>query len=242
MVLERTGVRLGCEGLPFFQPAVRVGVSGRREPDRELSLPLDHVLCTFVLVGFEDLDRLPVTFSYREARALGVSKRQLYRWRNEGVLEVVGRGLYRRADASAVDLDLLEITQRAPEATLCLTSALVRHGLSDAIPAVHDVAVPRGRRTPVVGAPVVWHRFAPATFEVGRERLPVDEHAQIGLYSAPRSVIDAFRLAADQGPELGYEGLRRWLRAGGKPAELLELGTLFPRVLPRLRSALEVLL
>ncbi len=183
-----------------------------------------------------------MSFSYREARALGVSKRRLYRWRDEGVLEVVGRGLFRRADAAAADLDLVEIARRAPQATLCLTSALVRHGLSDAIPAVHDVAVPRGRRTPVVVAPVAWHRFAPATFEVGRELMSVDEHTQIGLYSGERSIVDAFRLVADQGPELGNEALRRWLRAGGKPAELLEIGAWFPRALPRLRSALEVLL
>lgn len=188
------------------------------------------------------MDRLPVLFSYREARALGVSKRQLYRWRDQGVLETVGRGLYRRADAPPADLDLIEIAHRAPEATLCLTSALVRHGLSDAIPAAHDVAVPRGRRTPVVAAPVAWHRFDPVTFDVGRESLSLDEQTEIGLYNAARSIVDAFRLAAGQGPELGHEALRRWLRAGGKPAEVLEVGAHFPRMLPRLRSALEVLL
>ncbi|MPY78744.1 MAG: hypothetical protein GEV04_09630 [Actinophytocola sp.] len=185
---------------------------------------------------------MPDTFSYRHARDLGVSKRQLYRWRDEGALEVVGRGLYRRADASPADLDLLEIAHRAPEATLCLTSALVQHDLSDAIPATHDVAVPRGQRTPIVAAPVTWHRFDPATFDVGRESLRLDDETEIGLYNAPRSIVDAFRLATDQGPELGNEALRRWLRAGGRPAEILETGTHFPRVLSRLRAAMEVLL
>lgn len=205
-------------------------------------MPAVVLLYTFVPVGFVELERLPMAFSYRYARDRGVSKRRLYRWRDEGLLEVVGRGLYRKADAPPADLDLIEIAQRATEATLCLTSALVRHNLSDAIPAAHDIAVPRGKRTPTVTAPVIWHRFDPATFSVGRQTLRLDEQTDIGLYGPARSIVDAFRMAPQQGPELGYEAVRRWLRAGGKPAELIEVGAHFPRALARLRAALEVLL
>lgn len=185
---------------------------------------------------------LPETFSYRQARDHGVSKRRLYGWRDTGVIEAVGRGLFRRADAGLADLDLIEVVHRAPEATLCLTSALVRHDLSDAIPISHDVALPRGRWAPVMAAPVTWHRFDPATFEVGREMLRLDDETEIGLYSATRSVVDAFRLASQEGADVANEALRRWLRAGGKPAELMSVAAHFPRALPRLRAALEVLL
>ncbi|MGH3450596.1 MAG: type IV toxin-antitoxin system AbiEi family antitoxin domain-containing protein [Haloechinothrix sp.] len=193
-------------------------------------------------VRLPDAFGLPETFSYRQARDRGVSKRRLYGWRDDGVVEVVGRGLFRRAGAALADLDLIEVVHRAPEATLCLTSALVRHDLSDAIPAVHDVAVPRGRWAPMVAAPVRWHRFDPDTFEVGRETLRLDDETEIGLYGAARSVVDAFRLVSLQGSDVAHEALRRWLRAGGKPAELLAVAAHFPRVLPRLRAALEVLL
>ena len=183
-----------------------------------------------------------MTFSYRQARDMGVSKRALYRWRDEGAIESVGHGLYRRTDATMADLDLIEIAHRAPEATLCLTSALVRHGLSDAIPDAHDVAVPRGRRTPVVSAPVTWHRFAPDTFDLGRRDMSLDDQTAIGLYSAERSIVDSFRLTHQQGSEAAHEALRRWLREGGKPAELLAVAAHFPRVVTRLRAALDVLL
>jgi predicted transcriptional regulator of viral defense system len=166
----------------------------------------------------------------------------LYRWRDEGAIELLGRGLYRRADASIADTDLIEVAHRAPEATLCLTSALVRHGLSDAIPASHDVAVPRGRRTPAVSTPVTWHRFDPATFEVGREIIPLDEQTTIGQYAATRTLVDIFRLSPQHGSEFAHDGLRRWLRGGGTPADLLDIAAFFPRTLPRLRTALEVLL
>ena len=204
-------------------------------------MPAGLFLYTFVPM-ITDIKTLPATFSYRQARARGISKRQLYRWRDEGVVELLGRGLYRRTDAPVADVDLIEVAHRAPRATLCLTSALVQHGLSDAIPASHDVAVPRGWRTPVVSAPVTWHRFDLATFEVGREMLRLDEQTTIGLYGAARSIVDAFRLASQHGPEVGHEALRRWLRRGGKPADLLEVARYFPRTAPRLRSALEVLL
>lgn len=185
---------------------------------------------------------LPETFSYRQARDRGVSKRRLYRWRDEGVVEAIGRGLFRGADAPLVDLDLVELAHRASEATLCLTSALVRHDLSDAIPATHDVALPRGMWVPRVSAPVTWHRFDPATFHVGRQTLSLGPGIEIGLYSATRSIVDAFRLASSTGSDVANEALRRWLRAGGTPSELLAVAAHFPRAVPSLRAALEVLL
>ena len=190
----------------------------------------------------ECLDRLPATFTYQQAIDLGVPRRRLDQWRGQGLVEPIGRGLFRQVTASIADLDLIEVTHRAPEATLCLTSALVRHGLSDAIPAEHDIAVPRGRRTPAVTAPVRWHRFDPATFTIGRETTPLDEETAIGLYSPARTIVDVFRLISSQGSDLAYDALRKWLRAGGRPADLLDVARHFPRTLTRLRSALEVLL
>ncbi len=188
-----------------------------------------------------DFDELPATFTYREARERGLSKWRLYQLRDSGVIDVVGHGLFRRADAAPVDMDLIEVAIRAPEATLCLTSALVRHGLSDAIPLEHDIAIPRGRRAHAVSAPVAWHRFEPRTFDLGRELLALDNQTSIGLYSAERCIVDAFRLAGREGPELGVQALRRWLRAGGKPVDVLEIARQFPHAMPRVRSTLEVL-
>jgi predicted transcriptional regulator of viral defense system len=196
---------------------------------------------TFVPVE-ERIEDLPTTFSYRQARDLGISKRQVYRWRDDGVIELLGPGLYHRVDAPIADPDLIEIAHRAPMGTLCLTSALVHHGLSDAIPAYHDVAIPRGQRPHVVSAPVRWHRFATETFEVDREFTTVDEDTCLGVYGPTRTIVDVFRLSMIVGSDVAHEALRRWVRKGGQPAELLRTATHFPRTLSRLRSALEILL
>src|SRR5215218_6976998 len=105
------------------------------------------------------LTRLPDTFTYGQARALGLSKRGLYALRNAGDIEVLSRGLYRRRDAALIDEDLLEIATRSEWATLCLGTALSQLQLSDEIPAARDVAIPRGTRPPTTRARVRWHTF-----------------------------------------------------------------------------------
>jgi len=189
------------------------------------------------------LSSLPPTFTRKQAEAAGLSKHALYQLRDRGELDVVARGVYRRRDAELVDEDLLEIATRSARATLCLTSALVRHGLSDAIPSAHDVALPRGTRAPVTRAPVQWHSFDVATFDLERGRLQLDGHTAIGLYSAQRSIVDAFRMRGREGYEVATEALKHWLRRRGSQAgELMAVAELLPRGAPALRQALEVLL
>ncbi len=189
------------------------------------------------------LRRLPATFTYSEATAAGLHHRALYGLRDAGVIEALGRGLYRRADAVLVDPTLAEVAARAPVATLCLTSALVEHGLSDAIPPAPHLALPRGHRFPATSVRVSWHAFAPAAFELGRESLTVDTDLRLGLYSAERTLVDTFRLRHVVGADEAYEALRRWSgRRGSRPARLLELAGHFPGAVAPLRHALEVLL
>lgn len=187
---------------------------------------------------------LPSTFSYRQARAGGLSERRLYRLRDTGAITQIGRGLFRSTDDQpAADPDLVEIAHRAPMATLCLTTALARHGLTDVIPAWIDVALPRGVRHPRTDAPAAWHSFATETFDVDRAELPLTDELTIGQYGPQRCIIDAFRLRHREGADLAVEALRRWLRRPGTQAgELLVMARSFPKAQPALLSALQVLL
>jgi predicted transcriptional regulator of viral defense system len=138
------------------------------------------------------LDRLPAAFRYSEAVSL-ISERALRQLLDEQAIERIGRGTYRRRDAIG-DEALMEIATRAPRATICLRSALVHHGLLDDIPALWDIAIPRGDWAPETQARVTWRRFALETFHIGREQLVVGPDVNIGLYSAERSIVDAYRL------------------------------------------------
>ena len=73
---------------------------------------------------------MPAIFTHADARSRGVSDRVLYGWRDRGQVEQLARGIFVQPDLPA-DPDLSEIAVRAPDATLCLTTALARHGLVD---------------------------------------------------------------------------------------------------------------
>ncbi len=188
-------------------------------------------------------EQLGDTFNYGEAKKAGVGDRRLYALRDSGEILALGGGVYRWADAPPADSDLVEIAERVPHATLCLETALARHGLLDDIPAAIDIAIPRGSARPSLKAPTRIHQFDPRTFGLGRNELEVGARRPLGLYSAERSLIDVVRLRHLEGSEVAWEALRRWLgRPGRSPAQLIGLAREFSRAEPALRQALEVLL
>ena len=77
---------------------------------------------------------------------------------------------------------LIAATAKKPQATICLLSALSIHDLTDENPTRSDIALPRGSQPPrITISPVRWHRFDPATFEVGRTQQSLPGGGRIGL-------------------------------------------------------------
>lgn len=185
-----------------------------------------------------------VVTALRPGRAAdrGMSRSSLYRATAAGEFERIARGLYRPADAPPADWDWLEAASRRADATICLTSALAYHDLTDVIPDALDIAIPRGSRIPASEGAIRWHLFARETFEIGREQIEIPGTTDIiGIYSPERTIVDAFRLRGELGYELGRDALRTWLRCGGKPADLMELARRIPRSKGPLLQALELL-
>jgi hypothetical protein len=202
-------------------------------------LPHRMDMATFISVM---LEALPNAFTRALALQRGLSERGLRGLVRDGQLMRLGPGLYRKSNAPPADLDRIELVLQAPQATLCLATALAHHDLCDLIPAALDVALPRGQRPPRVHAPIRWHRFHEATFQIGRTEVDVDDGLMLGVYSAERSIIDAFRMRHHEGDELGIEAVRRWLgRPGASPAGLLAIATHFPKAEPALLRVLRIL-
>ncbi|WP_454561503.1 type IV toxin-antitoxin system AbiEi family antitoxin domain-containing protein [Mycobacterium haemophilum] len=176
------------------------------------------------------------------AERVGLSRIGLYRGARAGRFDRIARGIYLPAEASAADWDQLEAAIRRPDATICLTSALAHHDLTDTIPAALDIAIPRGSRTPASTGAIAWHHFDRTTFQIGREQTTIPGSAQtIGIYSPERSIADAFRLRGEVGYELARDALREWLRRGGKPARLIEIASRLPRAKSPVLQALDIL-
>lgn len=192
-----------------------------------------------------DLDALglPAAFTPRQADDAGLTRGLRSRLIAEGALIRFSRGLYRQVNVDPVDLDLLEVALRTPAATICLTSALARHELTDEIPSTLDLALPRRTRHPARPVVARWHSFDPATFTIGRGLLPIEDGISVGLYNSERSIIDAFNTRGTTGTEIAVEALRRWLRQNGsQPAALLTMAAAWPRAQAPLRRAIEILL
>lgn len=166
----------------------------------------------------------------------------IYGLRDAGEIVALGGGVYRWADAAPADLDHIEIAERTRRGTLCLDTAMARHDLTDAIPPVIDVALPRGDHRPRLLGPVGLHVFDPATFDIGRETMDVGARRPLGIYSPERCVGDAIRLRHREGSDVAWEALRRGLRRRGhSPARLLEMARHFRGAERAALAALHVL-
>ncbi len=66
---------------------------------------------------------------------------------------------------------------------------------------------------------------------------------RLGIYTPERSLIDVIRLRHDQGTDIAWEALRRWLGTRGhSPGELLKMAANFKGAQAPLRQAFEILL
>jgi len=137
--------------------------------------------------------------------------------------------------------EFLEVAYRAPRGTLCLVTALARHGLTDIIPDRIDVAVREA-----VGFPPCTHRsmstFLPARRSIsGAKNSTLARRSSSGCTQAERSLIDIIRLRHREGSDIAWEALRRWLRRkGSAPAALVKMAKHFHGAERAVRNALEV--
>lgn len=159
------------------------------------------------------LQRLPSTFRFREALAMGIDSRRLRSWQKDGRLELLARGLYRKADAQTlVDEDLFVVANKIPHAVLCLVSALQFHRLGTQIPHKVQIALPRGAWVPVLEhPPLEVFRFSGASWSEGIEEHPMDG-GLLKVYSPAKTVADCFKLRTRLGLDVALEALRDWRR------------------------------
>lgn len=178
-----------------------------------------------------------------EAVRLGVHPRTLYAMRDAGVLERLGRGLYRLTDLPPLGHpDLIAVALRVPHGVLCLLSALTFHELTTQIPHEIYVALERGAEPPRLEHPPVrefW--FTGTAFTEGVETYELDG-IDVRMYGAAKTVADCFKYRNKLGLDVALEALKLFLRdRHGSPDELLGFGRVC-RVEKVMRPYIEALL
>ena len=158
--------------------------------------------------GLRDLGALTF-FRARDAADRGVDSRALRRLVDEGAVERLGRGLYRRADAEITEHHTHgAVSARVPGAIICLLTALHIHDIGTQLPAQVWIAIPHKARTPrVPSLPIRIVRFSGAALRYGVE--DADFEGVPGRITSPaRTIVDCFRLRRLVGLDVALEAIR----------------------------------
>lgn len=156
----------------------------------------------------ETLTQLGAVFRPRELADVGMTPDQLPALVRQGVVERVGRGLYRVADEPPTENYTLAMAcARVTDGIVCLLTALRVHGLGTQAPPAVWMAIPQRSRTPQVrDFRIRFVRFSgpAATYGVVDTAF---EGVDARITSPARTIVDCFRLARLVGPEPGVEAL-----------------------------------
>jgi predicted transcriptional regulator of viral defense system len=153
-------------------------------------------------------------FRPRDVLPLGISFRQLQRLVTAGTVERIGGGLYRLSEAEPDEYETIAmVASAAPDAIVCLLSALQVHGIGTQSPHLVWLAIDRKARIP---------RRLPAKVRVVRFSGPmltygVVTHSMQGvkvhLTNPARTVVDCFRYRNKIGLDVAMEALRDAVRS-----------------------------
>jgi predicted transcriptional regulator of viral defense system len=177
-----------------------------------------------------------------DAVAAGVHYSTLYWMRDAGLLDTLGRGLYRLADLPPLtDQDLVIVSARIPGAVVCLVSALAFHQVGTQIPHVVSVALPPKAWTPRVDHPPVQvYRMSGAALTQGAQKHTVDG-LPVMVFGIAKTIADCFKFRNKIGLEVAVEALQEVLRSKkATPAEIMECAQV-DRVANIIRPYLEAL-
>jgi predicted transcriptional regulator of viral defense system len=150
----------------------------------------------------------------RDLEGRGMHRKEIQRLVAEGRLVRIARGLYASADASpTADRTVAEVAALAPNAVVCLLSALRLHGLTTQVPHEVWIAVPvKAWRPGVGGLPVRVLRFSGDAFTEGVETRRI-EGVPVRVYAPAKTVADCFKYRNKIGLDVAMEALREFRRA-----------------------------
>ena len=151
------------------------------------------------------------TLRTREALAAGIHPRTLYAMRDSGALDQTGRGLFRLAGMAPLsEPDLITVAKKVPKAVFCLITALAFHGLTTQIPHQVQIALPRTARHPRLDyPPIKAFRFSTNSYAASVEIHQIDG-VSIRVYSAEKTLADAFKYRNKIGLDTAIEALRNY--------------------------------
>jgi len=144
-----------------------------------------------------------------EALEFGITRTMLYSMLDRGLIERLHRGLYRLTDLPSLgNPDLIAVSRKAPNAIICLISALAFHEVTTHIPHEVQIAIRRHTRQPRIAYPPtrVFY-FSEQSINAGVEKHLIDG-AEVRIFSAAKTVADCFKYRNKIGLDVAVEALK----------------------------------
>ncbi len=141
--------------------------------------------------------------------AIGAPRVVLTRMTAAGLLEKVGRGLYRLPHSPSSEHEsLAAIAAKVPQAVFCLLTALQFHELTTQLPRQVWIAMPRGSHTPKIDyPPVKMIQVTGDAYSAGIEVVECDQ-VKLRVYCVAKTVADCFKHRNKIGLDVALEALK----------------------------------
>lgn len=150
-----------------------------------------------------------------EAIKLGIHPAYLYKLRDDGILESLGRGIFRLAAMPDVsEPDLVFVSKRIPRGVICLISALSYYDLTTQIPHFIYVALPRSTRLPQISHPPLrcfW--YSKNAYKNGIKTISINGHA-VKIYDVEKTLADCLKFRQKIGMDVVLEALKAYWKRG----------------------------
>ncbi len=152
----------------------------------------------------------------------GIRPEVLYKLRDRGVLESLGRGFFKLADQSVeADPQMIQLATKHKNAVLCLISALFIHRLTTQIPRQVYIALPKGSHPPKkTKERAQFFILSPEHFKLGIQQLEI-EGLMMKVYDPEKTIVDCFKFRNTIGIDLAIEALKEWKKSRSKNLQKL---------------------
>jgi len=157
----------------------------------------------------------------KDIAAAGLPRKYIYRLLKRGKLEKIDRGLYKiRGKEFSESEMLLKIAKKAPDATICLLSALRFHNMTTQNPHRIWIAIHNKEKPPDLDVPLKVIRMTGKALTEGRKQHVIDS-ISLKVYEPAKTVTDCFKFRNKIGLDVALEALREYRRGNlGTMAEL----------------------
>lgn len=145
---------------------------------------------------------------FSEIRKAGLAA-PLKALQRSGKVEKASRGIYKLSSGKGLsNPDLVAVSIKAPQAVVCLISALSFHHATDQIPHEIHLAIPRGSWANLIEYPPVhYYSFSNKAYGAGIEEHKIDGR-KVRVYSLAKTIADCFKFRRRIGENIGLDALK----------------------------------